>query len=68
MAEVGFDFTFLKQQLDEGVLVEDLETLAELAILVPDLVIALEQVAGRDDEFVELLKTTKAVIARHSAY
>ncbi|MCL1628209.1 MULTISPECIES: hypothetical protein [Roseinatronobacter] len=65
MEQTGFDFMFLKQQIDEGILVEDPETLADLALLVPDLVDALEGVQGTNEQVDLVLKTARNVIMRN---
>jgi hypothetical protein len=41
-----FDFEFLRQQVEEGLIVEDPETLAAIALLVPDLVTAHERTSA----------------------
>ena len=67
MAQSGFDFAFLKQQMHEGIIVEDPETLADLALLVPELANALEQVKGEDDHVASVLNAARDVIMRHCA-
>jgi hypothetical protein len=66
MMHTGFDFIFLREQLDDRIVVEDPEVLAELAMLVPDLMMALDQVQDRNDHLTRVLDVARTVILNHS--
>jgi hypothetical protein len=63
----GFDFEFLGQQLSDGVIVEDTETLADLAILVPSLLRALEEVEGMSPRIDRALQSAREAVLRNAA-
>jgi hypothetical protein len=57
-----FDFDCLKQQVSEGLIVEEAETLAQIALLVPELLKVLEDGAEHGAAVVQASHKAKAVL------
>jgi hypothetical protein len=57
-----FDFEFLQRQVSEGLIVEDPETLAQIALLVPELLRVLEEGAEHGAAVAQASHKAKAVL------